>query len=148
MSSGLPLPPLPLERNDMSIDRRLKIVGNSSPIDRQTAISVSGGVAYEPCLKYEDACFSECPEILPIPKNQPEFTDLTGTRKGLIRVIGYGGSGNGGSKWICMCACGRYQMIGTKALKRVRDKQPLLCQVCDNIRAVRDFGKDSRFANR
>ena len=126
----------------MTIANRIIRVANSVAVNRDAAVAMSGGTAYDPEISN---CSYECPELTPLPSSpQPQFRNLAGKQFGRIRVIGYGGSGGKGSKWICACWCGRFQKFSTQVLRKKRsDDNPLTCAVCNNTRAIRDFGKSS-----
>ena len=40
--------------------------------------------------------------------NDPRFIDLTGSKFGLLQVIGYVGRKPGGALWLCSCDAARY----------------------------------------
>lgn len=128
-----------------------KRVAKSYPIDRTAGVVTSGSFEhYEPTPAADcNLWFTECPEIFPIPPNQPQFVNLSGHKFGRVRVVGYAGSKKGkGSRWVCMCWCGRYTIQNGGALKSSMKEgktNPISCEVCENVRAMRDFGKDSKF---
>lgn len=123
-------------------------VVESKPIDQKAkSIARSGGIHYEPPPPSDGhRWFADCPAKVPIPAcilKQPDFSDLTGTVIGDMRVIGWGGPGNG---WICRCVCGRFEYKSRKGVLRPDpSSSAACCIVCNNTRGMRDFRKPSVF---
>ena len=127
-----------------------KQIAVAEPVDRTARTVVSRGSHYEPQrTALRNNWFSECPEIVPLPADQPQFVDMSGVVYRGMKVVGYAGTstGGGGAVWACSCPCGRYMRIRAARLRSFmrRNQDDLLCDVCDNLRAMRDHGKPSRF---
>lgn len=74
-----------------------------------------------------------CFHIFPFPGNPTD--DLTGKYFSGLEVIGYAGrkTGNPGSKWVCRCKCGRYEIRRSRPLKKQNSKKVYLCSVCESV---------------
>jgi len=61
--------------------------------------------------------------------------DLTGRGFSGLRVIGYydrRSEKSRGSQWVCQCACGRYEVRRSIALKKQDPAKQYLCSVCES----------------
>ncbi len=75
-------------------------------------------------------CLSRLPNMV---KNDPNFKDLTGIKKGYFTVIGLFEC-NDFNKWVLRCCCGNYEVRTTKTINKIRDKADQnRCQSCVDL---------------
>lgn len=109
----------------------MKLVNYDLPIDKTSALVVSKCSDYQ--IEFNNSF--HITSMAPLPTCQftgPRYHDLTGKRNGRLLVIGcalYKTKAKVNStRWVVRCACGRYQMQSTKAIKK--DNPDLMCIVC------------------
>lgn len=95
-------------------------IAASTPLNRTAgAVTSRSGDHYEPHVP-SHVRISDAPARMKrdLPKDA-SFVDLTGREFGRLTVVGYLGSGGGGSsKWQVRCACGAYEQRTAKSIKR------------------------------
>ena len=86
----------------------------SAPANATAAKVVSrSGEVFNPNIRRDNRQrWDAPPPTIPIPENQPQFTNLTGVSYGRMRVIGY----HGKSRWVVRCTCGDYELRSSKAI--------------------------------
>jgi hypothetical protein len=93
-----------------------------------------------------------CPSLCPVPvaevmRRNPstKFSDMTGARFGRIEVIGLAQFiGNGSSKWVVRCDCGRYEIRLWLNLRNMKRKGRESC--CGHCAGA--LRKDDKFPTR
>lgn len=117
----------------------------SSPMNATAARVVSrGGEHFTPNMVMPDHVkhWDYPPTTLPLPSPGKSFVDLTGTRFGRFRVVGYMGKRRDDrpAQWLVRCDCGDYETRSTKAIKRAAEGADR-CYVCQyHERVKRGFG--------
>jgi hypothetical protein len=117
------------------------------PMDRQTAIVTGKGVHFEPDMKNfrMDNTFDLPPQMRPVPKYY-KF-NLVGVRFGKFIVIGLYVFSNyrhknrlisneSRAKWVCKCACGKYELRLTKSVRNPSQDHVPECAYCIKIRSI------------
>lgn len=90
-----------------------------TPINITAALVVSKGVHYQPDCTIQVKEYIGPPAMIArhkLPKN-PSFTDLTGIKKGRLKVIGLMEGERG--KWVVRCVCGTYTTRSAKSIKSI-----------------------------
>jgi len=119
------------------------------PVNRLAATVTSKGESYEPNVNSKATFWDERPELLDIRETmavQPQFIDLTGMSIGRMVVVGmYADDPPSktkkakGALWVCRCACGRYQGVRAKKIKKSeRDRCDYCCHT-DDLRSGRIY---------
>ena len=89
--------------------------GHETPANATAARVVARGESFE--YRTHAGCQdSPLPlPTMPVPNNGT-LPDLTGSRVGHLRVIGFSAERNG--RWVCRCDCGMYTLRKTSALRK------------------------------
>jgi len=102
---------------------------HSKPVNSTAGrVAFGDGQGYEPKRKPAIAETWDAPP-LPLSKRPDAAPDVTGQRRGYMTAFRYYHSGSSGSKWVCRCDCGRYELRNSK---RWLEKKhlPDACLVC------------------
>ncbi len=104
------------------------------PINRDAARVIKPGEHYIPHKKIMNVHRSTPLKVQkPIPKsirNNKGFSDLTGSRRGRLTVLGM--SADDLTLWVCRCDCGRYTTRKAKAIKNPNNEQDR-CEECRQL---------------
>lgn len=78
-----------------------------------------------------------CFPVIPFPGNRDD--DLTDRFFSGLEVVGYAGEKTTslGSKWVCQCTCGRYEIRRSRPLKNQDPAKSYVCSVCEAERNER-----------
>ena len=83
----------------------------------KTAAQVTGkGEHWEPRKPLVKPCDAWRDTPLPLARLPEGTPSLAGLRAGRLTVVGYGGPGSGGARWVVRCTCGAYEHQKAKAL--------------------------------
>ena len=105
----------------------------SRPVNKQTAISNSGGVSYEPPDIHSRKIYDAPPKMKDVPIDAP---NLIGVKFGKLTVVGLQDKPQQrrGASWVVKCVCGKYE---TRHAKAIRNEKNIgdCCKHCyNNIR--------------
>jgi hypothetical protein len=115
-------------------------IATATPINREAALARDGrGVHWEPQRRFNlDAVHSDVPlPTLPCPVQPNIPKDMIGKRFGRFVVIGYGGAGASGARWVVRCACGAYEHRRMRALTNPGKPSSLMCNRCDYLEELK-----------
>jgi hypothetical protein len=110
--------------------RDITRVAESRPVDRVARRLLAPGVHYEPTYKPSRETRMAPPKTSPFP-GQPA-DDLTGTRCGRLRVVGYlrpNPNPSKGAVWLVRCDCGNFEQRSKAAIQR-KHVGPDRCEPC------------------
>ena len=110
------------------------------PVNKNTAMAISGGVNYDPDIQLRRTHFDICPTF-PNPPDNPEIKkrikEMIGIRKGRMITVCWWSSGKtNGSVWLCRCDCGDYETRKTRAIKNPENKDDC-CQKCRHLKHLK-----------
>ena len=109
----------------------IETVVASQPVNGTAARVMGRGVHWEPPAKVIEPwhVWSDTPlPTFPVPPSAP---DLTGFKVCRLTVVGYGGPGSGGAKWVVRCACGAYGHNKAKFLYSEAARTQGMCKKCN-----------------
>lgn len=118
------------------------------PIDKTASLVVSESMEQGTEFK----CGNIISSMSPLPTTNwpnPKKDDLTGRVTGRFTVIGFAlwkpnnwKTSCNSARWVVRCACGRYQMLTTRAVKK--DNPYNMCVDCRKNKRMDYFGKHSQ----
>lgn len=114
-----------------------------APIDRVARRVAGEGEHWNPLRKPGSAILTVSDTPLPVfryevPATCPGAGNLTGFSVGRFKVIGYGGSSNGGAQWVVRCSCGNYEYRKRKSLvSETPDEKNAMCVRCKYVEALK-----------
>jgi hypothetical protein len=114
-----------------------KLLLNPLPMDRVANRVVNGKAEHwNPSINYGNRVHFETPPTLGTPG------ELTGLRRGRMKVLGICASGGNGQRYICRCDCGAYETRRAKKLRTpVNPDEPDECIACTQRRSIRLWGR-------
>lgn len=109
---------------------------SSVPVDSAAARVLGRGVHWEPAKTLKDN-YVRAMAPLPMMQPPPDAPQVVGLRFGRLRVVGYGGTGANGAKWVVRCDCGAFEHRRLAALKRSTVERPGMCFHCDYLSEIK-----------
>jgi hypothetical protein len=110
------------------------------PTDRVARRVVMPGIHYEPNTRgHQFTTWDIAPPTKPVPDNCP---DLTGQRKGRMRIVGYLGRQKTAktSRWLARCDCGRFEPRRGDNWRKADNNWadlPDMCSICMHVEKVK-----------
>jgi len=115
---------------------------SSMPVNRVAARVMAPGEHWTPDLVRDDTWQDLPLKVLPPPKHAAPGQMLQpGQRFGRLTVLGYGGKGWDGGKYVCRCDCGKFGYRRAASLRR--PKVAPMCDHCDYLEAMKAGTKPS-----
>ena len=110
---------------------------SSVPANATAARVVGRGVHWSPGKSVVGA--HEAWQDMPLPMLSPprDAPALVGLRVGRLTVLGYGGAGSDGARWVVRCACGTYGHRRAKSLRAPGAAERAMCPQCDYLEEIK-----------
>lgn len=120
-----------------------------TPVNKTAGLVISRSQTYKPDQLTNQMRWKEPPQTRKVPA---DVTDLTGSTRGRLTVIGLLPDDGKHKKWLVRCTCGWYEARRVKAIRNTKNTQER-CQECRHLARVkqkeiwRRTGKDVPLAD-
>lgn len=117
----------------------------SSPVNRQAARVLGGGVHYEPKIKAHHRSWDAPPVMRQVPKDAPALVGMVSGRLTVVGLLAETSAHQ--AAWVVRCTCGKYETRTAKAIrnpKNVGDR----CYHCRHLEYLKHQDNRRQFGDR